>query len=138
MQLSLTDMFVYLIPTKIYINSLLIIGSLDKADSCNYRSISNLNNISKIVKHLMLTRFRSHVTYSPNFNEYQSAYRPHYSTETALMLTLDSIYNSADLGKSTLLIFLDHSAACGTIDHFIRLGRLKISFGIDGPVINWI
>ena len=85
-----------------------------------------------------LNRIHSHFTSSPKFNPYQSAYRPHQSTETALILTLDSIYNSADLSKSTLLVSLDLSAALDTIDHFILLKRLKISFSIDGTVLNWI
>ena len=61
---------------------------------------------------------------------------PHHSTETALILTLDSIYNSADLSKSTLLVSLDSNAAFDTIAHSILLKRLKISFGIDGPSLK--
>ena len=53
-------------------------------------------------------------------------------------LTLDSIYNSADLGKSTLFASLYLSAAFDTIDHSILLRCLKISFGIDGLVLNFI
>ena len=124
--------------TAAQVTPLLNKPGLDKGDPSNYRPISNLNNISKILKRLFLNRIRSHFISSPNFNPYQSAYLSHHSTETALILTIDSIYNSADLGKSTLLVSLDLSATFDIIDHSILLNRFTISFGIDGPVLNWI
>jgi len=88
--------------------------SLDKLVPSNYRPISNLNFISKTLERLFLSRFQCHILKSPNFNIYQSAYRPHCSTETALQLLLDHIYSAADDGKPTLLISLDLSAAFDT------------------------
>jgi len=104
--------------------------------SSNYRLISNLNFISKILERLFLSCFQSHILKSPNFNICQSAYRPHCSTETALQL-LDCIYSAADDGKPTLLISLDPSAAFDTIDHSVLLKRLKCSFGVAGNVLSW-
>ena len=112
--------------------------SLDKSVPSNYRPISNLNFISKILERLFLSRFQSHILKSPNFNTYQSAYRPHCSTETALQLLLDRIYSAADDGKPTLLISLDLSAAFDTIDHSVLLKRLSCSFGVAGNVLSWI
>ena len=99
---------------------------------------SQIKITSKIIERLFRNRIRSHVISSSNFNPYKSVYRSHHSNEIALILTLDRIYNSADLGKSTLLVSLDLSAAFDTIGHSILLNRLKISFSIDGPVLNWI
>jgi len=70
----------------------------------NYRPISNLNNISKILQCLFIARIQQHVTTCPNFNYFQSAYQPQYSTETALLHTLNSIYSSADRSQPTLLV----------------------------------
>jgi hypothetical protein len=105
--------------------------SLDKSLPSNYRPISNLNNISKVLERLFLNRVQSSVVSSPNFNQFQSAYRPRHSTETSLLTTLDSIFLSSDVGCSTLLVSLDLSAASDSIDHDILLGRLKTSFGLD-------
>jgi len=112
--------------------------SLDKAVPSNYRPISNLNFISKILERVFLSRFQSHILKSPNINIYQSAYRPHCFTETALQLLFDRIYSAADNGKPTLLISLDLSAAFDTIDHSVLLKRLSCSFGVAGNVLSWI
>ena len=111
---------------------------LTKKLPVNYRPISNLNNISKILEKLFLVRFQPHVTASPNYNPYQSAYRKKHSTETALTLTLDNIFHASDRSKSTILVALDLSAAFDLVDHELLISRLKTSFGIDGLVLQWI
>ena len=110
-------------------------AGLDRDDSSNYSPISNLNNISKIIECLFQHRIRTHVTSSPNFNPYKSAYRSNHFTESALILTLVNIYYAIDLGKSTLLVSLDLSAAFDTIDHSILLDRMQTSFGLSGTVL---
>jgi len=112
--------------------------NLDPCNLANFRPISNLNNISKIIERLFLTRLQPQVLTSPNFNPFQSAYRRNHSTETALLCTLDQVFHSADLGKSTILVSLDLSAAFDTIDHTILLNRLQTTFGITGTALNWI
>jgi len=75
--------------------------SLDKSLPSNYRPISNLNFISKVLERLFLSRFQPHILSSTNFNRYQSAYRPGCSTETALQLLLDRIYSMSDEGDQS-------------------------------------
>ena len=110
----------------------------DSTNPANYRPISNLNNISKILERLFLFRFRPFITSSPLLNPYQSAYRQGYSTETALLFTLNNIRYSADCGKSTILVSLDLSSAFDPIDHHLLLERLRIMFGVTGPALNWL
>jgi len=62
--------------------------ALDKLVPSNYRPIFNLKFISKVLERLFLSRFQAHILTSPNFNQYQSAYCPGCSTETALQLLL--------------------------------------------------
>ena len=57
---------------------------LNRDDPSNYRPISNLNNISKILERLFLARLQPHLISSPHYNPFQSAYRSCHSTETAL------------------------------------------------------
>ena len=112
--------------------------NLDPNNLSNYRPISILNNISKILEKLFLSRLQPYVLTSPNFNPYQSAYRHNYSTETALLNTLDHVYHSANIHKSTILVSLDLSATFDTIDHRILLNRLESTFGISGTALQRI
>jgi len=112
--------------------------SLDKSVPFNYRPISNLNFIWKILERLFLSWFQPHILTSSNFNKYQSAYRPGCSTETALQLLLDNIYSTADAGKLTFLVSLDLSASFDTIDHAVLLKRLNCTFDITGTVYSWL
>ena len=72
---------------------------LDKNTPSNYRPISNLNNISKLLERLILSRIQHHTTSFCNFNLLQSAYRRYYSTELALLPALDNTYHAIDEGS---------------------------------------
>ena len=111
-------------------------AGLDKSLPSSYRSISKINNISKLLERLILIRIRDHISSSLTFNPFQSAYRKYYSTEAAL-LALDNVCSSIDQGSSTLLVSLDISAAVHTLDHHIFLNRLHTSFGISGSARDW-
>jgi len=47
---------------------------LDKDSLGNYRPVSNLHTISKIVERVFMTRLVEHVNKSPNYNRFQSPY----------------------------------------------------------------
>jgi len=83
-------------------------SGLDRSLPANYRPISNLNTVSKIVKRLVLARLMPHFLASGNFNPLQSAYRTGHSTETALLRILDSLYKSIDATHLTTLIGLTY------------------------------
>lgn len=110
----------------------------DPDDPANYRPISNLNTLSKILERIFLARLLPHVTKSSSFNSYQSAYRKYHSTESALLKILDDVFSNAGQLQSTLLIGLDLSAAFDTIDKTTLIARLRQSFGIEGPALGWI
>jgi len=111
---------------------------LDGDIIANYRSISNLHTISKLVERLFLSRVINHVEQAPCFNRFQSAYRRNHSTETALLRMLNDAYCSADNKSRTLLVQLDLSAAFDTIDHSTLLRRLKCTFGLSDTAIRFI
>ena len=87
-----------------------------------------------------MSRIKVHITTSANFNQSQSAYRQNFSTETALLATLNDVYRAVDEGYSTVLVALDISAAFDTIEHQILINRLHDRFSIDGGklVLSWI
>ena len=120
------------------ISPLLKKPGLPKSDLANFRPISNLNTIGKILERLALSRFFPHVSKSPSFSPLQSAYRKFHSTETALLKLTNNIMETIDSGKITILTALDMSAAFDTLDHITLLHRLQHTFGLSGYVISWI
>ena len=70
--------------------------------------------------------------------EFQSAYRKHHCTVSALMKVLSDSLDAADCRQVTLLGLLDLSAAFDTVDHDIPLVRLETLFGIGGSVLAWL
>ena len=64
-------------------------AGLDSSLPANYRPISNLSTVSKVLERLVLARLRLHLLGSANFSQYQSAYRKGHSTEMALLEVLD-------------------------------------------------
>ena len=70
--------------------------------------------------------------------QFQSGFRRHHSTESALLRVLSDIFSATDKGEVSLLDFLDVSAAFDTVDHSILLDRLSISYGISGSAFDWM
>ena len=68
-----------------HITPLLKKPSLSKDDMKNYRPVSNLKFISKIIDKIISNRIRSHLDKNNLSNPNQSAYKPLHSTETALL-----------------------------------------------------
>ena len=108
-------------------------AGLDVEDMKNYRPVSNLSFLSKIIEHAMSDQLRPFIEQSELIPRYQSAYREFHSTETALCRIYNDLVISVSSGKPCLLVVLDLSAAFDTIDHRILLGYLY-SFAIRGDV----
>ena len=110
--------------------------SLDKENVSNYRPISNLSTISKIIERDVKSRLTDHLTQNTLFNPLQSAYRKFHSTETVLLSLHGHLIHAVGQQNVTCLCLLDLSAAFDTIDRTILLERLSQWFGVQGTVIG--
>jgi exonuclease III len=113
-------------------------ANADPTDTKNYRPISNLTFMSKVVERLVCHQLTAFLDRHSLLPSQQSAYRRHHSTETAVLKIVSDILLAADRGEVTLLGLLDMSAAFDTVDHEVLLGRLQTSFGVRGTVLTWI
>jgi len=67
----------------------------------------------------------------------QSAYRPHHSTETAVLKVLADILLALDSCNLVMLTLLDLSAAFDSVDHNTLLCRLRTSYGLRDICFDW-
>ena len=111
--------------------------SLPDDDLNNFRPISNLNFISKILEKVVASRIQSHLLSNSLSSSFQSAYRMFHSTETTLLGIHNDLILAMDRGEVTSLILLDLSAAFDTVDHSILLHRLQHWFGLHGTSLDW-
>ena len=103
----------------------------------NYRPVSNLCFIAKILEKLVLSQVSSYLNSHNIYNTCQSAYRPGHSTETALLKVVNDLYLSLNKGNISVLALLDFSSAFDTIDHPILVHRLHTDFGFTDTVLQW-
>jgi len=99
---------------------------LDPEEPQNYRPISNLTFISKVIERIVTNQIKAHLADNDLMPSVQSAYRQGHSTETAVLKVISDIIDAADTQKVTLLGLLDMSAAFDTVDHKILLERLEV------------
>ena len=120
-----------------FITPLLKKPGLDPDADENYRPISLLSFLSKLLERAAALQLVKYLESNCLFASVQSAYRSNHSTETALVKVLNDILRSIDEGDAVILALLDQSAAFDTVDHGILLHRLSADFGISGTALVW-
>ena len=103
----------------------------------NFRPVSNLPFISKVVEKAAFQQLLVHCEKNAPLPKFQSGFRKYHSTETALLKVQNDILMSMDNKEVTLLVLLDLSAAFDTIEHSILLNILQQDFGVVGTALNW-
>ena len=103
----------------------------------NYRPVSNLSFLSKIIESAVIKQFNEHMKKHKLDDKKQSAYKKFYSTETLLTKIHNDIMLGMSKGEVMILVLLDLSAAFDTIDHKILIRRLQNRYGINGNALGW-
>ena len=119
------------------VHPLLKKSSLDPQDAASYRPVSNLSFISKLLERVVAKKFTNHSTANDLLPKFQSSYRSHHSTETAITRIYNDVIQAVDQGHVVAMVLLDLSAAFDTVDHQILLDVLTKRFGVQGLSLGW-
>ena len=103
----------------------------------NYRPVSNLPFLSKVIERCMLLQLSHHCNEYHLQPDYQSAYRENYSCETAVLGISNDILWAMENQCITSLTAIDLSAAFHTVNHNILLAILNNKFGIEEKALKW-
>ena len=103
----------------------------------NYRPVSNLLFIGKIVERVVLRQLNEHMSKNLLHCPQQSAYKKGHSTETLLVRITNDLLMATDERSATVVMLLDLSAAFDTVDHDLLLKILENEIGLKGKVLTW-
>ena len=107
-----------------------------KLDYSNYRPISLLSNIEKILEKLMYKRLYAFLNNNNIIYNLQFGFRQQYSTSHVLINITEIVRKALDDGNIGCGVFVDLQKAFDTVDHQILLAKLNHS-GICGVSNDW-
>ena len=106
-------------------------------EKTNYRLVTNLAFISKVVEKVTLPQFTKHYDENRLIPTYQSAYRRNHSCKANLVKLIDDILWGMEEQLVTSVVILDLLAAFDTVDHDLLLDVLEKRFGVTGNTKQW-
>ena len=112
-------------------------SNLDTKTLKNYRPISLLPFLSKLLERILAFRIREHISKNNIDEILQSGYKSLHSTETALLQVTNNLRRTADRNFASILLTIDLSAAFDTLDHPTLLARLTEFVGLGNTALAW-
>ncbi len=105
-------------------------------DLINYRPISILPALSKILERLVYNRMVSYLDKFKILSDAQYGFRSTRSTEHALTDVVNFVSESLDHSRDVFALYLDVSKAFDSINHSILLNKLD-AYGFRGIALSW-
>ena len=102
----------------------------------NYRPISLLITLLKLLEKCMYTRLYTFLSVNNIFYKKQYGFRTNHSCEQAIQDLYGHILQNKEDGFKTAVVYLDLSKAFDTISHHLLLKKLD-RYGIWGLSNNW-
>lgn len=108
----------------------------DHSHITNYRPISLIPTVIKILEKLIYNRVYNYLDKHEILYKYQFGFRPNHSTSLAVLEVVDYCYQNLSAHNDVLGIYIDISKAFDTVDHVILLKKLY-HYGIRGSLYEW-
>jgi len=102
----------------------------------NYRPISILPAVSKIIEKAVHEQFSTFIEENDLLSKSQFGFRKRRSTDAAVTLCCDTIRKAAGEGKLTGAVFLDLTRAFDTINHSTLITKLS-TYGVSDKELDW-
>ena len=125
------------VPHKLKCSKIIPVHKSNSVYDCNnYRPISLLSYIDKILEKLIHRRLYQYLMNINFFCDNQYGFRPHHNTELALLSLTDRIYNAINEGNYVILLSVDLRKAFDVIRHDILIDKLE-HIGIKDFMLKW-
>ena len=118
---------------KAIVRPLLKKTELDPNVYKNYRPVSNLFFISKLIENAVSLQHEHYLSQNNLLG-----YLMYHSTETALLKITNDILMNQYEHCSTALVAIDLTSAFDLVNHYILLERLYAYYGISGTALEWL
>ena len=103
----------------------------------NYRPVSNLPFLSKVLEKIVLARYNNHCDRHNLIPSFHLAYRPKHSCETLMVKLVNDLLWSMERKEATAVAVIDLSATFDMVDHNILIDLLHETLGIGDKALRW-
>ena len=110
---------------------------VDKDNQKNYRPISNLKFVGKLIERVVSAQLQNHMKIHNLNSNSQYGYKKDHSTETLLLRAVNDLLLNLDNNKPSILMLIDLSAAFDTVDQTKLLTILYNEIGVTGIAFKW-
>ena len=109
----------------------------DLTSPCNYRPISLLSLISKVLERVVHTRMSKFLFSNKLLSNCQFGFRPRSSTQEALLSVTNDWHKLLEKHHQVATVFFDVKKAFDSVPYSQILSSLQ-TLGIHGPLLHWI
>ena len=102
----------------------------------NYRPISLLTTMSKILEKVVYNRVYTFLNDNNQLYANQYGFRNRHSCDNAVSDVVSHIVKNLEANKTSVALFLDLSKAFDTLDHDLLLHKME-RYGLRGVVLDW-
>ena len=113
-----------------------IYKSGDRTDRSNYRPISVLPALSKILERHVHVNLYNYFIQNKLLYSQQSGFRKYHNTETALIRIVDQLLRNLDENHVSGLLLIDYRKAFDMVDHEILMLKLG-AYGLSASASRW-